>query len=86
MVRRVRESKAPEFIVATETGMLHRLRKENPHASFIPADRAASCHYVKMITPEKLLDSLRHERFEVTVAPEIIERARVPIERMIAIG
>ena len=86
MVRRVRESDAPEFIVATETGMLHRLRKENPDASFIAANRAASCRYMKMITPENLLDCLRHERFEVTVPSDIIERARVPIERMIAIG
>jgi quinolinate synthase len=86
MVRRARESTASEFIVATETGMLHRLRKENPQGNFIPANREAECVYMKMITPAKLLDALRTGRTEVTVPPDIAERARLPIERMIAIG
>ncbi|MFN2594337.1 MAG: quinolinate synthase NadA, partial [Actinomycetota bacterium] len=51
MVRRARVSEAKEFIVATETGMLHRLRKENPQAHYIPANPAAVCGYMKMITP-----------------------------------
>jgi quinolinate synthase len=86
MVRRARESDAKEFIVATETGMLHRLRKENPQANFIPANPEATCGYMKMITPRKLLDCLRTGRYEVTVPPDIAERARLPIERMIAIA
>jgi quinolinate synthase len=86
MVRRARESKAEEFIVATETGMLHRLRKENPQANFIAANPEATCGYMKMITPRKLLDCLRTGRYEVTVPPDIAERARLPIERMIAIA
>jgi quinolinate synthase len=86
MVRRARESDAEEFIVATETGMLHRLRKENPQANFIPANPEATCGYMKMITPRKLLDCLRTGRYEVTVPPDIAERARLPIERMIAIA
>ena len=86
MVRRARESDAKEFIVATETGMMHRLRKENPQANYIPANEAATCGYMKMITPSKLLHTLKTGEFEVTVPPDIAERARLPIERMIAIG
>ena len=86
MVRRARESDAKEFIVATETGMLHRLRKENPDANYLPANAEAVCGFMKMITPTKLLDSLKTGRYEVTVPPDIAERARLPIERMIAIG
>jgi quinolinate synthase len=86
MVRRARESDAGEFIVATETGMLHRLRKENPAANFLPANYEAECMYMKMITPKKLLRSLQTGESEVVVPPEIAERARLPIERMIATG
>ena len=86
MVRRIRESNAKEFIVATETGMLHRLRKENPEAELIAANERAVCGYMKMITPAKLLRCLQTGRDEVRVAPEIADRARLAIERMIAIG
>ena len=86
MVRRARESSAKEFIVATETGMMHRLRKENPQARYIAANERAVCGYMKMITPAKLLRSLKTGTYEVTVAPEIAEKARVSIDRMIAIA
>ena len=86
MVRRSRESDAKEFIIATETGMLHRLRKENPAADFLAANDKAVCGFMKMITPTKLLHALENGVHEVTVPPDIIERARVPIERMVAIG
>lgn len=85
MVRRARESTAKEFIVATETGMLHRLRKENPSAQLMPANEEAVCGYMKMITASKLLETLRTGRHEVVVPPDIAERARVPIERMLAV-
>jgi len=81
-----RESKAEEFIVATETGMLHPLEKENPGKRFIPANRMASCKYMKMITLPKLRDALREMAPQVKVEREIAERARIPIERMVAIG
>jgi len=81
-----RESDADTFIVATETGMLHPLAKENPSKSFIPANRAAACRYMKMITLPKLRDTLRDLRPQVKVDTELAERARVPIERMVAIG
>ena len=85
MVRRMAESPAKTFIIATETGMLHRLRKENPVADLIPANEKAVCGYMKMITPSKLLRCLETGRDEVVVPPDIATRARVPIERMIAI-
>jgi len=80
-----RSSDADTFIVATETGMLHPLAKENPGKSFVPANRAAACRYMKMITLPKLHDALRDLAPQVRVEPELAERARVPIERMVAI-
>jgi quinolinate synthase len=85
MLAFARDSEADEFIVATETGMLHPLEQENPGKTFIAANRAAVCRYMKMITLPKLRDSLRDLRPQVSVDPAIAERARVPIERMVAI-
>jgi quinolinate synthase len=73
-------------IVATETGMLYPLRLAAPETEFIAANEAATCRYMKMITLTKLRDGLRDGVFEVKVAPEIADRARIPIERMVAIG
>ncbi len=75
-----------EAVVATETGMLYPLEMAAPDVKFIPANAEASCVYMKMITLEKLRDALREMKFEVRVAPEIAERARVPIDRMVALG
>jgi quinolinate synthase len=75
-----------EAIVATEIGMLHPLRMAAPDVDFIPANAEASCQFMKMITLPKLRDSLREMRYEVRVPPEIAERAKVPIDRMVAIG
>ncbi len=86
MLEFARNSSADEFIVATETGMLHPLEKENPGKTFIPANRAAVCRYMKMITLPKLRDSLRDLSPVVSVDPAIAERARIPIERMVAIS
>jgi quinolinate synthase len=77
---------AGQAIVATETGMLHPLREAAPDVEFIPANRAAFCRFMKMITLPKLRDALRDGRPEVKVAPEIARRARIPIERMVSIG
>jgi quinolinate synthase len=86
MLQFARDSEAREFIVATETGMLHPLAKDNPGKEFIPANRAAACKYMKMITLPKLRDSLRDLRPVVKVDPALAERARVPIDRLVAIG
>ena len=75
-------------IVATETGMLHPLREAAPEVTFLPANRAAVCQFMKMITLPKLRDALRDggDRYTVRVDPAIAERARVPIERMVSIN
>jgi quinolinate synthase len=73
-------------IVATEVGMLHPLREAAPDVDFIAANESAACRYMKMITLPKLRDSLRDLRQEVKVDAATADRARVPIERMIAIG
>lgn len=86
MMLRARVSEAKRFVVATETGVLHRLRKENPDKEFFAAAESAECRYMKMITLEKLRDSLRDLRYEVTVPPDIAVRARRAIDRMLAIG
>ncbi len=75
-----------EAIVATETGMLYPLRMAAPDVSFIPANPRASCVYMKMITLPKLRDALRDMKYEVRVPPDIAERARIPIDRMVALG
>jgi quinolinate synthase len=74
------------FIVATENGMLYPLQQAAPRARLIEANRMAFCKYMKMITLPKLRDSLRDMATVVEVPSEIAERARVPIERMVAIG
>ncbi len=86
MLRHVEANPEGEFIVATENGMLYPLHQAAPQAHLVEANRMAFCKYMKMITLPKLRDSLRELRFEVKVPPEIAERARVPIERMVAIG
>jgi quinolinate synthase len=73
-------------IVATETGMLYPLRQAAPDVQFIAANEAAHCRFMKMITLPKLRDALRDDVYEVKVAAEIAEPARVPIERMVAIS
>jgi quinolinate synthase len=73
-------------IMATEVGMLHPLRMAAPKVDFIAANERASCRYMKMISLPKLRDSLREMRHEVKVAGDVAERARIPIERMVAIG
>jgi quinolinate synthase len=81
-----RPDRPREAVVATEVGMLYPLRMAAPDVDFIPANPQASCQYMKMITLPKLRDALRDMQFEVRVPPEIAERARVPIDRMVAIG
>ena len=86
MLTHVEANPDGEFIVATETGMLYPLQQAAPQARLIEANRMAFCKYMKMITLPKLRDSLREMKFEVKVPPELAERAKLPIERMVAIG
>src|SRR5215208_5785834 len=88
MIEHVKSSDADTFVVATETGMLHPLELEAPGKNFVPANRAAVCQYMKMITLTKLRDALLSDddSYVVKVDPAIAERARVPIERMVAVN
>ncbi len=86
MMRHAASTENETMIVATETGILHPMRQQNPDKRFIAASEAAVCRYMKMITLPKLRESLLNVEFEVTVAREVAESARVPIERMVAIG
>ena len=86
MVRYVGESKATQFIIATETGILHRMQRDHPTKMFIPASPKSVCSYMKMNTLEKIVDSLENLRHEVKVPKELADRARLPIERMVSIS
>ncbi len=85
MVRHAQKSPISTHLVATETGLLHRLRKENPGKTFVAADEGAVCRYMKQITLEKLRDCLRDMTPQVEVDPGIAAKARLAIDRMLAI-
>jgi quinolinate synthase len=85
MVRRARESAAKTFLVATEPGILHTMRKENPGKTFLPVARAAQCEFMKKITLEKVLWSLQDMKHRITVPADVAAKARRAIERMVAI-
>jgi quinolinate synthase len=85
------EDKAQKYIVATETGILYQMRKASPGKQFIivPSDETCSCNdcpYMKLNTMQKLYHCLKYEKPEVTLPKEIIEKARIPIERMLEIS
>lgn len=86
MLEYARSSETTDFVVATETGILYRMEKENPDKTFHAANEDSICEFMKMITLEKLHNALRFNQFEVTVSDELAERARKPIERMLALG
>jgi quinolinate synthase len=86
MVNYARQAPGREFVVATETGILHRLHKLNPGKTFHPVSEHAVCRFMKMITLENILRALRDQVFEVRVPPAIAARARLAIQRMIEIG
>jgi quinolinate synthase len=86
MLGYAREHQSGTAIVATETGMLHPLRQAAPDVEFIAANEAAHCRFMKMITLPKVRDALRDGVHEVKVPADIADRARLPIERMVAIS
>ena len=79
MIKYANQSNAKEFVVATETGILHQLQKQNPEKEFHPVKDDAVCEYMKMITLEKLYRSINEEIYEVKVPEEIAKRAIKPI-------
>lgn len=90
MVQFCKTNPAREFVIATEAGMLHRLQKECPGKEFIPAPtencRCNECKFMKMNTLEKLHDCMERLQPRVELSPEIIKRARLPIDRMLEIS
>ncbi|MBI4341865.1 MAG: quinolinate synthase NadA, partial [Candidatus Omnitrophica bacterium] len=85
MVQHVNRSSAKEFIIATENGLLHRLRTQHPEKRFYPASEHASCHHMQRNTLDKAFMSLVRMQHVVTVDPKIAERAVRPIQRMLEI-
>jgi quinolinate synthase len=85
MIKNAKESPYKKFIVVTETGILYPLKKANPDKEFIPADENAICKYMKMITLEKVYESLKNLKYEVILSEEVIKKAYVPIKRMLEI-
>ena len=86
MLNHVSKSKSKNFVVATETGILYRMKKQNPEKTFIPASEKAECEYMKMITLEKVYDALVNEKNVITVPKEIADKARLAIDRMLEIS
>ena len=86
MMKHVKNSTARDFVVATETGILYRMRQQNPGKNFVPASENAECQYMKMINLEKVYDSLIEDKYEIKVPKEIADKARLSIERMLAIS
>lgn len=85
MINHVNQSDAEEFVIATEIGILHRMKKAAPDKKYYPASSDSICEYMKMITIDNLLECLQYEQYEVKVDPQLAEKARLPIERMISI-
>ena len=77
-------SEKKQFIIATEVGTLHKLRKDNPGKEFIPVSEKIVCEYMKLATLEKVYEALRDEKFEVKVPEEISARALAPITLMMS--
>ena len=86
MMNHVSKSDSQQFVVATETGILYRMRQKNPEKTFIPASENAECEYMKMITLDKVYRSLYDEKYEVNVPKKIADSARLSIERMLSIS
>jgi quinolinate synthase len=86
MIRAVTEHPTSRFIIATETGIMHRMQQTAPKKQFIAADPEAVCAYMKAITLSGVRDSLKLDQHHVTVPEEIARRARTAIDRMVALG
>jgi len=86
MMNHVSKSDSQQFVVATETGILYRMKQQNPEKTFIPASENAECEYMKMITLDKVYRSLYDEKYEVKVPKKIAEKASLAIQRMLSIS
>lgn len=86
MMNHARTSDAKQFVIATETGIIHRMKKENPNKEFIPLKEDAVCKYMKKINLEKVYNSLVNDIYEVKVPANIAEKAKLSIDRMLTIS
>ncbi|MBI5378522.1 MAG: quinolinate synthase NadA, partial [Thaumarchaeota archaeon] len=86
MMNYAKSSPAKSFVVATETGILYRLKQQNPEKDFIPVSENAVCQYMKMITLDKVYASLKEDKYEVKVPKNIAQKAQLAIDRMLGIS
>ena len=86
MMNYAKSSPAKSFVVATETGILYRMKQQNPEKDFIPVSENAVCQYMKMITLDKVYASLKEDKYEVRVPKNVAQKARLAINRMLAIS
>jgi len=86
MMNHAKTSDAKQFVIATETGIIHRMKKENPNKEFIPLKEDAVCKYMKKINLEKVYNSLVNDIYEVKVPAKIAEKAKLSIDRMLTIS
>jgi len=86
MMNHAKTSNSKQFVVATETGILYRMKKQNPDKEFIPMSDSAVCKYMKMMTLDKVYASLKEEKYEVKVPKNVAQKAQLAIERMLAIS
>jgi len=82
MMQHAKKSESSQFVVATETGIMYRMKKENPDKMFIPVKENAVCKYMKKITLEKVYDSICNDVYEVKVPKRVANKARLAIQRM----
>jgi quinolinate synthase len=85
MCKYVKDSDCKEFIIGTEIGIIHRLKKENPNKIFYPASERAVCPNMKLITLEKVLWALEEESYKIEVPKEVADRAMNALSRMLQI-
>ena len=85
MLKFAAENTAKQFIVATETGIIHTLKKQNPEAEFIPASNRAICHNMKKITLEKIIWALEDMKYKISVPEAIREKAKIALDKMVEI-
>jgi quinolinate synthase len=86
MIQLTKERPVKEFIIATETGIMHRMRQAAPEKTFLAADPDAVCAYMKTITLPRVREALMRTRFEITVPEEIARRAKLSLDRMVSLG
>ncbi len=86
IIKRAKESSAKQFIIATETGIIHRLEKENPGKEFFTAAAEATCEFMKKITIEKLAWSLEDLQYRVTVPEAVAAKAKKALDRMMELS